>query len=179
MHVEHESLREARTDHSTAARGAGGHTPRSGQGRTRSTDAKGIVTRLCDRTTGRTVAPPLAGEGKSRASPHQHDSANQTCHAGRQREKKHDQKHVRPLVPPLANLIDNEPRVQRCRNERKNRLKHRSAFLYISRTDHPHDTARQRSRHTRTQTSAHTQCDTPHQTRTSTRVDTSVLRVLH
>lgn len=93
MRLEHERAREARTDPSTGTRDADGHAAtRRRWGNARPDTKMSTVTR---------PRKELAVAESTR------EAREHARSAGRQGEKKQDQPHVRPLVPPLAYLIDN------------------------------------------------------------------------
>jgi len=120
VRLEHERAREARTDPSTGTRDADGHAAtRRRWGNARPDTKTSTVTRPRKELAVAESTREAREHARSAPSTHQHDSAHQARRAGRQGEKKQDQPHVRPLVPPLAYLIDNQPRVQRRRNKRK------------------------------------------------------------
>lgn len=108
MRLEHERAREARTDPSTGTRDADGHAAtRRRWGNARPDTKMSTVTRPRKELAVAESTREAREHARSALSPHQHDSAHQARRAGRQGEKKQDQPHVRPLVPPLAYLIDN------------------------------------------------------------------------
>lgn len=120
MYRGYENAREARTDPSTGARDADGHAAtRRRWGNARPDTKTSTVTRPRKELAVAESTREAREHARSAPSTHQHDSAHQARRAGRQGEKKQDQPHVRPLVPPLAYLIDNQLRVQRRRNKRK------------------------------------------------------------
>ena len=108
MRLEHERAREARTDPSTGTRDADCHAAtRRRWGNARPDTKMSTVTRPRKELAVAESTREAREHARSALSPHQHDSAHQARRAGRQGEKKQDQPHVRPLVPPLAYLIDN------------------------------------------------------------------------
>lgn len=108
MYRGYENAREARTDPSTGTREADSHAAtRRRWGNARPDTKTSTVTRPRKELAVAESTRETRERARSALSPHQHDSAHQARRAGRQGEKKQDQPHVRPLVPPLAYLIDN------------------------------------------------------------------------